>query len=185
MERESDLYICEYCTKEFLTITQLRSHKNHTKRCLQKAEALRKRSRPNRSAAVASGVLEASTNNLTNEEGYEVLETRLNVLNVDIATERGTQSSAPFDVALALAAFLNKGCVGGRGLSINDQSELLAILHHPQFDKDDIPYHSGKSCRTWLRRKLESENGPIEVIHYYLITFIFCIVVLFFFFFSK
>lgn len=68
----------------------------------------------------------------------------------------------PLDSALALC-LLFKSLVGGKGLSEKDISAILKLIHDPDFDVSSVPFFTGRACNKWLKKKLEEENGPLEV----------------------
>jgi len=149
-----DIYECLHCGRRFRTSHQLRSHTNRVKRCYERENA-RKNEQQKKAKLDDIGKNDHAASNC------ESLNMEKDDEDEEI-TDIPSQENPTFDGALELMKFFSE-CAGGVGLSNNDISKALKILKHPQFNVDEIPYHNGPSGKLWLKKKLESINGPLQV----------------------
>jgi len=153
-----ETFECLHCDKGFRTAMQLRCHINRTRVCKEKIKLLKeaeqnKKMRLDEVASLPDKVI------VEEEIVYEndVVE---ELTNPNLTLEQ------EFDPGFELMKFV-KSCFGGRGLSIKDTDKLIELVKNPKFIGSSIPYNNGKAANLWLTKKLESINGPSQVIYFF------------------
>lgn len=169
MDNQNDMIECRHCGQLWRTETQLRSHRNNAKRCYQKEQAFRN-----------------SLGNKRQREAFDIVPEEIGVWHTSAFQEghvpylpnpRDNGSNLIHDSPLSIALAF-KSCAGGKGLSEKDMTTILKVFLHPEFDSTKIPFSTGKSCKNWLKRRLETENGSPEVANLFCTTIIVILLVL-------
>lgn len=159
---------CPQCNKGFRSKESLRGHCNKQTRCKNKEkERLAKLEVQNESQ-----IVEEARRVVGDGEEAEVFH-HIEEREITDQWDNNIQNEDNinfqlynFDSALSLASAFTY-CVGGRGQSESDITQILKVLHHPLFDINQVPYKNGRGCKSWLKRKLEAENGLLEVIFFF------------------
>lgn len=76
-----------------------------------------------------------------------------------------------FDSSFALSTSF-RNCISGRGLSNDDITGILDVVLHPDFDPEDVAFTTGRSSKSWLRRRLQKDRGELEVMYWVKLYFL-------------
>jgi len=161
---DSEPHECIHCGRRFSTVVNLRCHTNRTKRCYEMNKALHTEHTKKQKLDGQQKITDDVPTDMPSEP-----------INMDDAIPSEV-TSVEFNSAFELFKTFTE-CGGGKGLSMNDISKILKLFSHPEFKIEDILkcYHNGPSGMVWYKQKLESMNGPLQVLQNFHFKTFFCL----------
>jgi len=160
------IYECRHCGTTFHSQKSLTSHIGRQKRCNEKEKIMKLH---------GSKKLKTQREEKETQGNPDFVQNRQEVVNESTETEivendfqvNIMQPSLNDDYSDLRISTAFKNCNNGQGLSISDMTRILDALFDPNFKLEKVSFNNGKACNLWLKKKMEEQNGPLQVIFLY------------------